>query len=84
MLTQSFNCCVVVRDVSPNFSKSQLKNGKYKMLSISKGCHIKNQKVGRIERVALIYIYTLLCVKQLASEKLLYSTGSSAWCSVMT
>ena len=46
MLSQSFNRCVVVRDVSPNFSKSQLENGKYKMLSISKGCHIKNQKVG--------------------------------------
>ena len=29
-------------------------------------------------------IYTQPCVKQTASGKLLYSTGSSAWCSVMT
>ena len=29
-------------------------------------------------------IYTLPCIKQIASEKLLRSTGSSAWCSVMT
>ena len=29
-------------------------------------------------------IVQLPCVKQIASEKLLYSTGSSAWCSVMT
>ena len=31
-----------------------------------------------------IDIYTLPCVKQIASWKLLYSTGSSALCSVMT
>ena len=31
-----------------------------------------------------IDIYTLPCVKQIASGKLLYSTGSSAWCSEMT
>ena len=30
------------------------------------------------------HIYTLPCVKQIASGKLLYSTGSSAQCSVMT
>ena len=29
-------------------------------------------------------IYTLLCVRQIAGEKLLYNTGSPAWCSVMT
>ena len=28
-------------------------------------------------------INTLLCVKQIASGNLLYSTGSSSWCSVM-
>ena len=28
--------------------------------------------------------YTLPCVKDIASGKLMYSTGSSAWCSVMT
>ena len=32
----------------------------------------------------LLCIYTLLCVKQIASKNLLYSTGSSAQCSVMT
>ena len=31
-----------------------------------------------------IDIYTLPCVKQIASGNLLYSTGSSAWCSVAT
>ena len=31
-----------------------------------------------------IDIYTVLCVRQTASRKLLYSTGSSAWCSVMS
>ena len=31
-----------------------------------------------------IDIYTLSCVNQIASEKLLYNTGSSALCSVMT
>ena len=38
------------------------------------------------ERVALTYIhiYTLPCVKQIASGKLLCNTGSSAQCSVMT
>ena len=29
-------------------------------------------------------IYTLPCVKQAASRKLLYSRGSSAWCPAMT
>ena len=32
----------------------------------------------------LIMIYTLSCVKQIASEKMLYNTGSPAWSSVMT
>ena len=31
-----------------------------------------------------IDIYTLLCVKQIASGKLLCNTGSPTWCSVMT
>ena len=30
------------------------------------------------------YIYTLPCVKQIASGNMLYSAGSSAWCFVMT
>ena len=29
-------------------------------------------------------IYALPCIKETASENLLESTGSSAWCSVMT
>ena len=29
-------------------------------------------------------IYTPPCVKQITSKKLLYTIGSSAWCSVMT
>ena len=29
-------------------------------------------------------VYTLPCVKQIASRKVLYSTGSSVQCSVMT
>ena len=31
-----------------------------------------------------IDIYTLLCIKYIASEKLLYNIGSPAWHSVMT
>ena len=31
-----------------------------------------------------IYIYTLPCVKQIVSGKLLYNTGSSAQCSMTT
>ena len=31
-----------------------------------------------------IDIYTLPCAKYIASRKLLYNTGSSAWCSVMS
>ena len=36
------------------------------------------------KKTTIIDIYTLLCVKQIASGKLLNSTGSSALCSVMT
>ena len=31
-----------------------------------------------------IGIYTLLCIKQIANENLLYSTGNSTQCSVTT
>lgn len=34
-------------------------------------------------RESSIDIYTLPCVKQIADEKLLFNTGSQAWCSVM-
>ena len=37
-----------------------------------------------MNRKSRIYIYTQPCVKQIASGKLLSSTGSSARCSVMT
>ena len=40
------------------------------------------ERVGEIE--SSIDIYILPCVKQTASGKLLYGTGSPAWCSVMT
>ena len=33
--------------------------------------------------VSIHSIYTI-CLKQIASWKMLFSTGSSAWCSVMT
>ena len=32
----------------------------------------------------LMMIYTLSCVKQIASEKMLYNTGSPAWSSMIT
>ena len=35
-------------------------------------------------RESSIDIYTLPCVKQIATGKLLYHTGSPGWCSVMT
>ena len=31
-----------------------------------------------------INIYSLLCVKWIVAEKLLYNTGNPVWCSVMT
>ena len=31
-----------------------------------------------------LLVYTLPGIKQIASRKLLHSTGSSAWCSAMT
>ena len=40
--------------------------------------------VGGMNWEIRIDILTLPCVKQIASGNLLYSTGSSAWCSVMT
>ena len=33
---------------------------------------------------SIINIHTLPCIKKIASGKLLYSTGSSAWCSMIT
>ena len=38
--------------------------------------------VGGVNRESSIEIYTLPCVKQIASGKLLCNIGSSAWCSV--
>ena len=37
-----------------------------------------------MNRESSIDTYTRSCVKQIAGEKLLYNTGSPAWCSVMT
>ena len=39
---------------------------------------------GRTNRESSTDIYTLSCVRQIASGKLLCSTGSPTWCSVMT
>ena len=39
------------------------------------------ERMGQIGAVTLIYIQ---CVKQIASGKVMYSTGSSAWSSVLT
>ena len=39
---------------------------------------------GGTNQESSIETYTLPCVKQMASKKLLYTVGSSAWCSVMT
>ena len=36
------------------------------------------------DKIREYHWHTLPCVKQLASGKLLYSTGSSAWCSMVT
>ena len=41
------------------------------------------KRVGRLERTVLRCV-TLLCAEQIASGKLPYRTGSSAWCSAMT
>ena len=42
----------------------------------------KKKRTGQIETVALTY--TLPCIKSIASEKLLYDTGSPARCAVTT
>ena len=46
------------------------------------GTQLGKERMGQTERVVLTYMY--VCVKQIASGKLLYSTGSSAQCFVMT
>ena len=42
----------------------------------------KKKRTGQIKTVALTY--TLSCIKSIASEKMLYDTGSPARCAVMT
>ena len=49
---------------------------------VDTGTQWGKERVGQIERVT--DIYTLPRVKLMASGKLLFSTGSPAWCSVMT
>ena len=34
--------------------------------------------------IGIVYIYTLLCIKQITNENLLYSTGNYTQCSVVT
>ena len=50
---------------------------------VEKG-HMDTEKVGEGGTNSSIDVYTPPRVKYIASGKLLYSTGSSAWCSVMT
>ena len=50
---------------------------------VEKG-HMDTEKVGKGGTNSSIDVYTPPCVKYIASGKLLYSTGSSAWCSVMS
>ena len=45
---------------------------------------VGKERVGQIGRLGLAYIHCNRCIKQVASGKLLYSTGSSAQCSVVT
>ena len=45
---------------------------------------IQREGVGGMNRETSIDTHTLQCVKQIASRKLLYSRGSSAWCPAMT
>ena len=45
------------------------------------GHRMGKERMGQIDRIALTY--TLWCIKQIASEKVLYNIGSSAESSVM-
>ena len=42
------------------------------------------ERMGKMEKVEPLYIYTLSCVRWMAAEKLLCRTGTPVWCSVMT
>ena len=44
----------------------------------------KEDKGDGMNRETGIGIYTLLCVKKISSENLLYSTGNSTQCSAVT
>ena len=44
----------------------------------------KGGRRGRMNWEIGIDIYTLLCIKEITSENLLYSTGNSTQCSVVT
>ena len=45
---------------------------------------IAGEGEGRMNWKSSIDIYIRSCVKEITSGKLLYNTGSPAWCSVMT
>ena len=62
----------------PNIYAEQWQNGNLKKKKVLLLKMSSESKIGSTD------IYTLPCVKQMAREKLLHSTGSSAWCSVMT
>ena len=59
-------------------------NGIFKDFTFNRHMDTEGEEESEANWESSIGIYTLLCVKQTASGKLVYSTGSSARCSVMT
>ena len=59
-------------------------NGIFKDFTFNRHVDTEGEEESEANWESSIGIYTLLCVKQTASGKLVYSTGSSARCSVMT
>lgn len=42
---------------------------------------VGRERMGQMEKVEPLYIYTLSCVRWMAAEKLLCRTGTPVWCS---
>ena len=59
--------------------------GRNRDIDVEKGCvYMGEGRGGEMNWEIGIDICALPCVKQIASGNLLYNTGSSAWCSMMT
>ena len=60
--------------------------GRNRVIDVENRCvdTVRGREVGKMNWEIRIGIHTLPCVKQIASRKLLCSTGSSAQCSVVT